>query len=87
MILRIAPREPTYVCVDNGAGRVLLERTLARPRRFRGKRLRLNLGRRTATVRVNGRRIAIAPGPEPVGFDLRAGRRPRALAIGERPCG
>ena len=84
--LRVAPTERTYVCVDNGAGRVLFEGTLEEPRRFRGRRLRLNLGRRTARIVVNGRAVAIPPGSEPIGFDFRPRRRPRQLAEGARPC-
>ena len=83
--LRIAPAESTYLCVENGSGDVVYEGTLAAPRTFRGRRLRMNLGRRSATVRVNGRRVRIEPGAEPVGLDLRPRRAVRRLSAAERP--
>ena len=45
--LRIVPAEPTYVCVDKGAGTpVVYEDTLERPETWKAKHLRVNLGRR-----------------------------------------
>ena len=83
--LRVAPAESTYLCVETGAGDVVYEGTLAAPRTFRGRRLRVNLGRRSATVRVNGRRVRIEPGAEPVGLDLRPRRAARRLTAAQRP--
>ena len=82
--LRVAPAGPTYLCVDDGAGRVLYEGIVTTPRAFRGRRLRINLGRTSAQVRVNGRRVPIEAGPESVGFDFTPARR-RALEEQDRP--
>ena len=83
--VRIAPTDSTYLCVENGSGAVVYEGTLAAARTFRGRRLRINLGRRSASVRVNGRRVAIEPGAEPVGLDLRPRRQARQLSAAQRP--
>lgn len=84
--LRVIPAEPTYVCVDRGPGTPPIEEAvLAAPRTFRGRRLRINLGKTSAELRANGRRVPIVPGPAPVGFDFRPNGR-RELDVGERPC-
>ena len=82
--LRIVPAEPTYICVDRGGSPVLFEGTITEARTFRGKRLRLNLGRPSASVRVNGRRVP-ASGSDAVGYDFTPRAR-KALPLGERPC-
>ena len=84
--LVIVPVEPTYICVDDGAGTTIYEGITTERRTFRRRRLRINLGRPTATVRVNGRRIRPATLSDAVGYDLRPGRRPRDLPPGQRPC-
>jgi hypothetical protein len=84
--VRIAPTTPTYVCVDRGSGTdVIFEETLDVPRTFRGKRLRFNLGKAAVDVRANGKKVPIAPGPDPVGFEFTAGST-KPLPIGDRPC-
>ena len=82
--LRIVPAEPTYICVDRGGSPVLFEGTITEARTFRGKRLRLNLGRPSASVRVNGRRVP-ASGSDAVGYDFTPRAR-KDLPLGERPC-
>jgi cytoskeleton protein RodZ len=84
--LIVAPVEPTYLCVDDGAGTTLFEGIVTERQVFRRRRLRVNLGRPTAVVRVNGRRIRPESLTNPVGYDLRPGRRPRDLPSGRRPC-
>jgi cytoskeleton protein RodZ len=84
--VRVTPSTPTYVCVDTGSGtEVVFEGTLDSARTFRGRRLRLNLGKTAIGVSVNGRRVPIEPGPDPVGFDITP-RTTRPLPIGQRPC-
>lgn len=85
--LRITPQGPVYACVDNGRGRVIFEGTVAARRTFRDRRrLRVNLGRRQVGLLVNGRRVRIPAGADPIGFDFRRGRRPVELPSGRRPC-
>jgi cytoskeleton protein RodZ len=85
--MRITPEGPTYICVDRGEGQEpLFEGSLTSARTFRGKRLRLNLGRPSARVRVNGRTVDLGSEQEPVGFAFSPGKRPRPLPVSERPC-
>ena len=85
--LRVTPQGPVYACVDNGGDRVVFEGTLAAERTFRHRRrVRINLGRRQVRLLLNGRRVRIPPGSDPIGFDFRRGRRPVELPSGRRPC-
>jgi hypothetical protein len=84
--LRIVPATPTYTCVDKGAGtKVVYEGTLAGPKSWKARHLRINLGRRAVRVTVNGKRVSVPAGTDPVGFDFRPNSR-RMLPIGKRPC-
>jgi hypothetical protein len=86
VVLRIVPNNPVYVCLDTGPGTdVTFEGILDSPRTFRGRRLRVNLGKTDVQVTVNGEPVQIDPGPEPVGFAFTA-RSMRSLPLGERPC-
>jgi cytoskeleton protein RodZ len=84
--LRVTPITPTYVCVDKGAGTpVTFEGILDAPQVFRGRRVRVNLGKTDVELRVNGRPVPLEPGPNPVGFVFRP-RSTRPLPPAERPC-
>jgi cytoskeleton protein RodZ len=86
VVLRITPITPTYVCVDRGSGKpVLFENTIDAPQTFRGKVVRVNLGKTDVQIRKNGRPVPITTGPDPVGFEFTVGGR-RPLPLGERPC-
>jgi cytoskeletal protein RodZ len=84
--LRIAPTGDTYVCVDHGEGTdVAYEGILTEPRTFRGKQVRVNLGRTSVQLTANGKNVAVPGGANPVGFDFTP-RRTRPLPLGQRPC-
>ena len=84
--LRIAPITPTYVCVDRGAGTpVAFEDTLETARTFRGRILRVNLGKTDVRLTANGRAIPVEVGPEPIGFRFTP-RSHRAVPPAKRPC-
>jgi cytoskeletal protein RodZ len=84
--VRVVPVTPTYLCVDHGAGTpVVFENTIDSAQRFRGKRVRVNLGKRDVQVWKNGERVNVTPGPEPIGFAFTPGRT-RELPSGQRPC-
>ena len=86
VVLRITPITPTYVCVDHGAGTpIVFEGTLESPQRFRGRILRVNLGKTDVRLRANRRPVPVAPGPEPVGFRFTP-RGHRPLPPPQRPC-
>ena len=85
--LRIAPIEPTYVCVDNGAGTAIaFEGTLDGPQTFRNPELvRINLGKRSAAVTLNGEAVAVAESAEPLALEAtREGTT--ELDAAEAPC-
>ncbi len=85
--VRIAPEEPTYVCLDTGEeSEVLFEGTLDATRTFRDpRRLRLNLGKRSVRVSANGDPFTIEESPEPFGLEVdRSGAR--EIVDGLRPC-
>jgi len=84
--LRVTPSEPPYVCLDDGSGNVRYEGTLTEARRFRGKRVRINLGKTSVKVAQNGRRVPVdASSPNPVAYDFRPGKR-RRLPLSQAPC-
>jgi cytoskeleton protein RodZ len=83
--LRVVPTGPTYVCVDDGKGNVRFEGTLQEARTFRGRRVRILLGRRAVEMTANGRRVPIEGGSEPIAFDFSGGRR-RELPPPRAPC-
>lgn len=84
--VRVAPSAPIYVCWDRGPDDDGNEiPALSEARSFRGRRIRLNIGNPSAAVTVDGERLALE-GPGPFGFDFRAGRKPRTIPSGERPC-
>jgi cytoskeleton protein RodZ len=84
--LRVSPSVETYLCVDTGAGtNVTYEGILDAPRTFRGRRLRVNLGKTSVELRANGEPVEIEQGPNPAGFEFTP-RGMRSLPIGERPC-
>ena len=84
--LRVTPATPTYICVDRGPGTdVLFEDTIESAQAFRGKRIRVNLGKRDVRLTVNGEQVEVTPGPDPVGFAFTP-RGTRELPSGQRPC-
>jgi cytoskeleton protein RodZ len=85
--LNVAPVDPTYVCVDRGVGTpVVFEGILAEPRTFKAPgKLRLNLGKTSAALKVNGRAVQVERTADPVGFEF-SGNASKPLESGRRPC-
>jgi hypothetical protein len=84
--LRVVPATPTWVCVDRGAGTpVIFENTIEGAETFRGKRLRINLGKRDVQLVMNGKPVRVTPGPDAAGFAFTP-KHTRELDSGERPC-
>ena len=85
--LRVIPVDLTYICVDRGPDEVVFEGNIDGPRTFRDPDvLRINLGKRSAELRVNGEPVAFDVSPEPIGFEFTRGGEPEELPLGERPC-
>ena len=70
--LRVVPSTPTYVCVDRGAGtEVTFEGTLdAAADLPREAAARATSASATWTFAMNGKRVPVEPGPDPVGFEF-----------------
>ena len=86
VVLRIVPDAETYVCLDRGKDtEPFFEGIITTPRTFRGKRLRLNLGRRGVQLTSNDKPVAVEPGSEPVGFEFTP-RSSTELPGDDRPC-
>jgi cytoskeleton protein RodZ len=84
--LRIVPEIPTYACVDRGAGtEIVYQGILQGAQTFRGKRLRVNLGKSSAKMIVNGKTVKVEPTPNPVGYDFTP-TKSTPLPLGQRPC-
>jgi cytoskeleton protein RodZ len=84
--LKVQPTLPTYICVDKGSGTpIVYQGILSEPRAFRGRLLRVNLGKTSVQLQVNGRAFSTGGGSTPVGFEFTpTGNKP--LPVGERPC-
>jgi cytoskeletal protein RodZ len=77
---------PTYACVDRGQGTdIVYQGTLDGSRTFKGKRLRVNLGKTSVQLRLNGKPVQLDPGPNPAGFEFTPKGR-KELPLGQRPC-
>jgi cytoskeleton protein RodZ len=86
VVLRISPSVPTYVCVDRGAGTpVAFEGIISNATTWRGRHLRVNLGKTSVTVTANGKRVPLAVGPNPAGLDFTP-RHHKTIPSGSRPC-
>jgi hypothetical protein len=85
--LRVIPVDLTYICVDRGPEEVVFEGTIDGPRTFKDpEMLRINLGKRSAELRVNGEPVAFDDSPEPIGFEFTRNGSHEELPSGERPC-
>src|SRR3954470_3589624 len=78
-----------WVCLEDGNGKPLVDqRTMQageRTRTFRGRHFVVAFGNGAARMRINGRSVQVPSRGDAVGYDLRAGRRPRELPSGRRP--
>jgi hypothetical protein len=89
--LRILPTGPVSVCLENGSGEPLIGNLTLDAgddsETFEAKRFRVSFGTGAAVMRVDGKRYQVSD-DAPVGYELRAGRKPRELADAQRPnCG
>jgi cytoskeleton protein RodZ len=84
--LRITPSNEVYVCVDTGPGtEIRFNGIISEPQTFRGRKLRVNLGKTDVQVTKNGKPVQIEPSPEAVGFVFTPSST-KSLPLGERPC-
>jgi cytoskeleton protein RodZ len=87
--LRLVATGDVYVCLVDGHGRRLVDgQTMTagqRTRRFKARRLLANFGTANVRMRVNGKTYGVAASANPVGYELRPGRKPRRLPDAQRP--
>jgi hypothetical protein len=86
VVLKLTPAVATYVCVDRGPGTpVAFEGIISTSRTWRGRHLRVNLGKTSVVVTENGKHVPLAVGPNPAGLDFTPGRH-KNIPAGSRPC-
>jgi cytoskeleton protein RodZ len=87
--LQLRATGAVYVCLVDARGRqVIDEETLSpgtRTRTFTSRSFRTNFGNNNVRMRVNGRTYRVAASSDPIGYELRPGRRPRRLPNAARP--
>src|SRR5215204_5983380 len=89
--LQIQPTGPVSVCLGNAAGEPLIGNLTLQANEdtetFRSKRFRMSFGTGEAVMRVDGRAYPVTD-DAPVGYEVRAGGKPKPLPEAERPtCG
>jgi cytoskeletal protein RodZ len=86
--LRIEPSGPVSVCLENGAGEALIGNLTLdagqETETFRARRFRMSFGTGAAVMRVDGRAYDVSD-DAPIGYEVRAGGKPRALSEEQRP--
>jgi hypothetical protein len=80
-----ASGRPTFLCVDDGSGKVLFSGTLDGKKVFKSKRVRMNVGLKSTFITVNGNPITLTSSP--AGLDITRKSGARELPLGDRPCG
>jgi cytoskeletal protein RodZ len=84
--LRVTPSVPTYMCVDRGTGTTpIYQGITAQAQTFRGRHIRINLGKTSVTITANGKHVPLAVGPNPAGIDFTPGKH-KSIPAGSRPC-
>jgi cytoskeleton protein RodZ len=87
--LQLVATGPVYVCLVDARGKqVIDEQTLAagtHTRTFRSRSFKTNFGNDNVTMRVNGKTYRVAASADPVGYELKPGKRPRRLSDAQRP--
>jgi len=86
--VQIVPTGLVSVCLENAAGEPLIGNLTLdvgqETQTFKGKRFTASFGTPAATMKVDGKDYPVSA-EAPIGYDLRPGKRPRALPESERP--
>jgi cytoskeleton protein RodZ len=87
--VRLEATGQVYVCLVDARGRQVVDEEILdtgdRTRTFTSRSFRSNFGNSNVRMRVNGRNFAVQPSSDPIGYELRPGRRPRRLPDAQRP--
>jgi hypothetical protein len=89
--LQIQPTGPVSVCLEDAAGEPVIQNITLQANEdtetFRSKRFRMSFGTAEAVMRVDGKAYPVSE-DAPIGYEVRAGGKPKALPEAERPtCG
>jgi cytoskeleton protein RodZ len=86
--LQIQPTGPVSVCLENAAGEPLIQNLTLEANQdtetFRSKRFRMSFGTGEAVMRVDGKAYPVSD-DAPIGYEVGAGGKPKALPEAERP--
>jgi cytoskeleton protein RodZ len=86
--LQIQPTGAVSVCLENAAGEPLIDNVTLQANQdtetFRSKRFRVSFGTGEAVMRVDGKPYQVSD-DAPIGYEVRAGGKPKALPETERP--
>jgi cytoskeleton protein RodZ len=86
--LQIQPTGPVSVCLENAAGDPLIQNVTLQANQdtetFRSKRFRVSFGTPEAVMRVDGKAYQVSQNA-PIGYEIRAGGKPKAVPESERP--
>ena len=87
--LQLVATGDVYVCLVDARGRRLIDGRILtagqRSRRFTARRFRANFGTANVRMRVGRRTYGVSASADPVGYEIRPGRRPRRLPDAQRP--
>ncbi len=90
MRVRISATGQVYVCMEDSRGRAVVDKQTLNAgeatRTFTGRRFKVTFGTSSARMRVNGRSYGVASSREPVGYELRSGRKPQRITSGLATC-
>jgi hypothetical protein len=86
--LQIQPLGPVSVCLENAAGEPLIQNLTLEANQdtetFRSRRFRMSFGTGEAVMRVDGKAYPVSD-DAPIGYEVRAGGKPKPLPESERP--
>jgi cytoskeletal protein RodZ len=86
--LQIQPTGPVSVCVENAAGQPVIRNLTLQANQdtqvFKSRSFRMSFGTGAAVMRVDGKPYQVSEAA-PVGYEVRAGGKPKMLTEAERP--
>jgi cytoskeletal protein RodZ len=86
--LQIQPTGPVSVCLENAGGEPLIQNLTLEANQdtetFRSKRFVMSFGTGEAVMRVDGKAYQVSD-DAPIGYEVRAGGKPKPLPEAERP--
>jgi cytoskeleton protein RodZ len=90
MRVSIVATGTVYVCMEDSRGRAVVDKeTLEagqRTKTFSGRSFKVTFGTAEARIRQNGKNYRVAVSRNPVGYQLRSGRRPQRISSGLAGC-